>query len=249
MDNALLSTRSLVKRYGGVTATNNVSLDILENQTHALIGPNGAGKTTLISLLQGERRSDSGSIRFGSLDITRCSAHKRARLGLSRSFQITSIFQTFTALNNVLFAVQARAGHCFKFWKPAEGDETLRKPALEALSLIGLRDRADALAQNLSYGELRQLELAIAIATEPRLLLLDEPMAGMGRQDGLRITNILRDLKRKYTILLVEHDMSAVFALADRVSVLVAGEIIASGPPAEIRADPRVRTAYLGNCG
>jgi branched-chain amino acid transport system ATP-binding protein len=249
MGEPLLQVRDLVKRFGGVTATNHVSLDVANQQTHALIGPNGAGKSTLISLLQGERHADSGTIRFGRDDITRCAAHRRAQLGLSRSFQITSVFPTFTVLNNVILAVQARAGHSFRFWQAASAADELRQPAQETLSLMGLANRADTMAGNLSYGELRQLELAIVIATRPRLLLLDEPMAGMGRQDGLRLTNILRELKQAFTILLVEHDMNAVFALADCVSVLVAGEIIASGTPSDIRADPLVRSAYLGTCG
>jgi branched-chain amino acid transport system ATP-binding protein len=249
MTEPLLRVHDLVKRFGGVTATNHVSLEVLQKQTHALIGPNGAGKSTLISLLQGEGRADSGSIHFGGADITSYAAHRRAQLGLSRSFQITSVFPGFTVLNNVLLAVQARAGHSFRFWRHAAATEELCQPARDALSLMGLSERAEALAGSLSYGELRQLELAIIIATKPRLLLLDEPMAGMGRQDGVRVTGILRELKQTFTILLVEHDMNAVFALADRVSVLVAGEVIASGAPADIRADQRVRTAYLGTFG
>jgi len=245
----LLSIRELVKRFGGVIATNRVSLDVVPRETHALIGPNGAGKTTLISLLQGEKRADSGAIYFAGADITARPAHRRAQLGLARSFQITSVFPHFNALTNVLLAVQARDGHSFRFWQPADQVEALRRPAREALGVIGLADRSDVMAGSLSYGELRQLELAMAIAMKPRLLLLDEPMAGMGRQDGLRMTGILRDLKRSFTILLVEHDMTAVFALADRVSVLVSGEIIATGTPDEIRCDPKVRAAYLGNCG
>ena len=245
----LLSIRELVKRFGGVIATNRVSLDVVPRETHALIGPNGAGKTTLISLLQGEKRADSGAIYFTGADITARPAHRRAQLGLARSFQITSVFPHFNVLTNVLLAVQARDGHSFRFWQPADQVEALRRPAREALGVIGLADRSDVMAGSLSYGELRQLELAMAIAMKPRLLLLDEPMAGMGRQDGLRMTGILRDLKRSFTILLVEHDMTAVFALADRVSVLVSGEIIATGTPDEIRCDPKVRAAYLGNCG
>ncbi len=249
MGEPLLAVRNLVKRFGGVTATNHVSLDVSQGQTHALIGPNGAGKTTLISLLQGERQADEGVIHFNGVNITRCAAHQRAQLGLSRSFQITSVFIGLSVLENVVLAVQARSGHSFRFWEAASRAEELRAPALDTLRLIGLGDRAETVTSNLSYGELRQLELAMVIATRPRLLLLDEPMAGMGRQDGLRITSILRDLKQSFTILLVEHDMTAVFALADRVSVLVAGEILASGVPSEIRADQRVRTAYLGSCG
>jgi branched-chain amino acid transport system ATP-binding protein len=248
MSESLLAVRGLVKRFGGVVATNGVSLDIVPNQTHALIGPNGAGKTTLISLIQGECYADSGTIHLAGTEITNRSAHKRAQLGLSRSFQITSVFPQFTALTNVLLAVQAKAGHSFHFWKRADRIEAFRSPALAALTAIGLEDRSDTLASSLSYGELRQLELAMVIAAKPRLLLLDEPMAGMGRRDGLRMTEILQGLKHSFTIFLVEHDMTAVFALADRVSVLVSGQVIATGAPNEIRADPKVRSAYLGNC-
>jgi branched-chain amino acid transport system ATP-binding protein len=246
MAETLLAVERLVKRFGGLVATNDVSLDVRRGETHALIGPNGAGKTTLISQLQGELSPDAGHIVFDDRDVTRLPPHRRARLGLARSFQITSVFPRFTALANVALAVQGGAGHNFRFWKPAAADADLVEPARAALDTIGIGHRADVLAENLSHGERRQLELAMALAMRPSLLLLDEPMAGMGRQDGERMTRILGELKSRYTILLVEHDMDAVFALADRVTVLVAGRPIATGTPDEIRAHPEVRAAYLG---
>jgi branched-chain amino acid transport system ATP-binding protein len=246
MAEALLSVNNLVKRFGGLVATNDLSLEVRRGETHALIGPNGAGKTTLISQLQGELPPDGGRIVFDGRDVTRLPPHRRARLGLARSFQITSVFPRFTVLANVGMAVQGRAGHSFRFWKPTVTDPALLAPAREALETIGIAHRADVLAEDLSHGERRQLELAMALGMRPSLLLLDEPMAGMGRQDGTRMTRILDGLKSRYAILLVEHDMDAVFALADRVTVLVAGRAIATGSPDEIRADPAVRAAYLG---
>ena len=245
----ILAVSGLYKRFAGVVATNNLSLDVLPRETHALIGPNGAGKTTLIAQLQGELSSDGGTIEFNGADITREPAHRRARLGIARSFQITSIFPNFTALANVALAAQATQGHSFHFWTPVATDPALNIPAREALDIIGLGARANVIAEDLSHGERRQLELAMALAMKPSLLLLDEPMAGMGRQDGQRITRILAELQARYAILIVEHDMDAVFALADRVSVLVAGAIVATGAPDVIRADPAVKAAYLGHRG
>jgi branched-chain amino acid transport system ATP-binding protein len=242
----LLAVDGLVKRFGGLIAVDHVTLDVQPGETHALIGPNGAGKTTLISQLQGELRADAGSIRFGGRDLTHAPAFRRARAGLARSFQITSVFPHFTALANVALAVQAQAGHSFRFWRDALGDRSLTEPGREALATIGLAARADVRAEALSHGERRQLELAMALAMRPKLLLLDEPMAGMGRQDGARMTRILASLKERYAILLVEHDMSAVAALADRVSVLVAGRVIASGSYDHVRGIAEVRAAYLG---
>jgi branched-chain amino acid transport system ATP-binding protein len=243
----LLSTRNLVKRFGGVIATSDVSLDILAGETHALIGPNGAGKTTLISQLQGELPPTSGTIHFKGQDITHEPPHRRAQLGLARSFQITSVLPAFTALENVRLAVQAQLGHSFSLWRAAARDKSLHVPAMEALDRVGLTARAETRADMLSYGERRQLEVAMALAMKPALLLLDEPMAGMGRQDGARMTRLLAELKQSYTILLVEHDMEAVFALADRVSVLVQGRVIATGLPDEVRNDAQVKAAYLGH--
>jgi branched-chain amino acid transport system ATP-binding protein len=247
MSTALLSVAGLTKRFGGLVATNNLDLDVAPGETRAIIGPNGAGKTTLIAQLQGEIHPDAGTISFDARDITREPAHRRAQLGLARSFQITSIFPAFTTLANVALAVQSIAGHSFRFFAPALEDRALTAPAREALDIVGLTPRANVLANDLSHGEKRQLELAMALAMRPKLLLLDEPMAGMGRQDGARMTRILAGLKRTYAILLIEHDMDTVFALADRITVLVAGRAIASGAPDAIRANADVRAAYLGH--
>lgn len=247
MSDVLLNVSGLTKRFAGIVATNNLSLDVLRGETHAVIGPNGAGKTTLIAQLQGELPADEGSIRFGGRDITREPAYRRAGLGIARSFQITSIFPKFTTLANVALAVQAQAGHSFGFWREAAGDRRLVEPALEAIERVGLLDRSDTEAENLSHGERRQLEIAMALAMRPTLLLLDEPMAGMSRRDGARMTKLLAELKQSYTIVLVEHDMDTVFSLADRISVLVAGRTIATGRPEEIRANAEVRAAYLGH--
>nr|NUB22539.1 ATP-binding cassette domain-containing protein [Azospirillum formosense] len=243
----LLSTNGLVKRFGGLAATDGLSLSVAEGELHALIGPNGAGKTTLIGQLSGELTPDSGTILFDGRDVTGLPVHKRAQRGLARSFQITSIFPSFTALDNVALAVQAHAGHSFRFWRDAARDRRLADPARAVLERVGLGARADTRADALAHGEKRQLELAMALATGPRLLLLDEPMAGMGPEDSARMVELLQELKGGVTILLVEHDMDAVFALADRITVLVRGKDLASGTPAQIRNDPAVREAYLGD--
>jgi branched-chain amino acid transport system ATP-binding protein len=229
-----------------VFASDDVTLSIPPGELHAIIGPNGAGKTTLIGQLTGELSSQSGRIRFAGEEITALPAWRRSLLGLARSFQITSLFPDFTALDNVALAVQAHAGHSFRFWRDARGEPELRQPARAALERAGLGPRADTLVANMSHGEHRQLEIAMALATKPRMLLLDEPMAGMGVEESARMVRLLRELKQEVTILLIEHDMDAVFALADRISVLVYGRIIASGEPAAIRANPDVRRAYLG---
>jgi branched-chain amino acid transport system ATP-binding protein len=246
MAEPLLETRDLVKRFGGIAATDHLSLDVQPGELHALIGPNGAGKTTLISQLSGILKPTSGQIRFEGRDITAWPPWDRALGGLARSFQITSLCPTFTALQNVMLAVQARAGHSFRFWKNADTDAALTEPAHAALEAVGLGDRADIKAGIMSHGEHRQLELAMALAMAPKLLLLDEPMAGLDRSASEAMTRLILELKARYTILLVEHDMDAVFALADRVTVLVYGRAIATGDVAAIRADPAVRTAYLG---
>ena len=212
----------------------------------AIIGPNGAGKTTLITLLAGETAPQSGNIRFDGSDITALPVHSRSLLGIARSFQITSLFGGFSALDNVALAVQAHAGHSFQFWSSARRDDALRKPALETLASVGLDARGHVPIGQLSHGEQRQLEIAMALATKPRLLLLDEPMAGMGPEKSARMVEMLRKLKGTVTILLIEHDMETVFALADRITVLVYGRVIASGDPAAVRNDPAVREAYLG---
>jgi branched-chain amino acid transport system ATP-binding protein len=242
----LLRVEGLTKRFGGVIASDDIMLEVAAGELHAIIGPNGAGKSTLIGQLGGELAPDAGHIWFDGRDITLLPTHGRSALGLARSFQITSLFPDFTALDNVALAVQAHAGHSFRFWRDVRSDPELRTPARAALDRVGLVARADALVSRLSHGEHRQLELAMALATKPRLLLLDEPMAGLGAEESARVVTLLRALKRDLTILLIEHDMDAVFALADRISVLVYGRIIASDTPAAIRANREVRTAYLG---
>ena len=246
MTEPLLRTELLVKRYGGLLATDNVSIDVRPGEIHALIGPNGAGKTTLVHQLTGVVAPDSGAIQFAGRDVTRLPTHARVRLGLGRSFQITSVLREFTALENVALAVQGHAGHSFRFLADARRDESLRGPARRLLEQVGLGDRASTLAASLSHGEQRQLEIAMALAGDPRLLLLDEPMAGMGVEESQRLIGFLRALKQRHAMLLIEHDMDAVFQLADRITVLVYGRAIASGTPDEIRANPEVRQAYLG---
>ena len=246
MSEPMLKVENLAKRFGGIVATDNLSLDVTQGELHAIIGPNGAGKTTLIAQLSGQLRADSGRINFAGDDITALPPHKRSLLGLARSFQITSLFLDLSVLDNVALAVQAHAGHSFHFWRNARKDEALRAPARAALERAGLADRADGPAAALSHGEHRQLELAMALAGQPRMLLLDEPMAGLGPEESARMVTMLRALKGELTILLVEHDMEAVFALADRITVLVYGRVIASGTPDDIRADAKVREAYLG---
>jgi branched-chain amino acid transport system ATP-binding protein len=249
MSKVLLETRKIRKTFGALLATDGVDFDVREGETHAVIGPNGAGKTTFIKQLSGELRPDAGSVHFADQDITALPAQKRSRRGLARSFQITSVYRDFSALDNVAMAVQARAGHSFRFWRAARKDRALIEPALEILRKIGLDRRSHVLAAELAHGEQRQLEIAMALATQPRLLLLDEPVAGMGTDESLRMVELLASLKGSKTIVLVEHDMDAVFTLADRISVLVYGRIIATGTPAEIRAHAEVRSAYLGEDG
>ena len=246
MADALLDVRGLCKSFGGVVATDNLDLAVNPGEIFAVIGPNGAGKTTLIAQLAGSLRSDSGRIVFDGRDITRLPPPVRAARGLARTFQVTSIFPEFTAVENVALAVQARDGHSFRFWKDARSQPRLRDPALAALLRVGLADRANVTAQYLSHGEHRQLEIAMALATEPKMLLLDEPMAGMGADESHHMVDLLLSLKGVQTILLIEHDMDAVFALADRITVLVYGRALATGSADEIRANPEVRTAYLG---
>jgi branched-chain amino acid transport system ATP-binding protein len=243
---ALLEIDGLTKRFGGVVACDGISLAVPPRELHAIIGPNGAGKTTLIGQLSGEVAPDAGCIRFDGADITALPAYRRSWLGLARSFQVTSLFPDFTALDNVALAVQAHAGHSFRFWRDARREPALREPARAALARVGLADRAEVIVANMSHGEHRQLEIAMALATRPRMLLLDEPMAGMGPEESARMVKMLRELKQELTILLIEHDMDAVFALADRITVLVYGRVIASGAPSAIRANDEVRQAYLG---
>ena len=247
MIDVLLQTEELTKRFQGVVACDGISLQIHRGELQALIGPNGAGKTTLISQLAGEITPDSGTIRFLGRDITDLPAYRRSALGLARTFQITSLFPDFTALDNVALAVQAHSGHSFRFWHDARRDPALRDPARAALERVGLSGRADVVASKMSHGEHRQLEIAMALAVAPRMLLLDEPLAGMGPEEAARMIKTLLELKRQVTILLVEHDMEAVFALADRITVLVNGRVVASDLPAAIRANAEVRSSYLGD--
>jgi branched-chain amino acid transport system ATP-binding protein len=242
----ILTVANLAKRFGGIVATDDLSLEVTAGELHAIIGPNGAGKTTLIAQLSGQLIPDSGRIRFAGVDITNLPSHRRSHLGLARSFQITSLFLDLSVLDNVALAVQAHAGHSFQFWRDARTERALRDPARAALERVGLAGRAERPAAALSHGEHRLLELAMALAGRPRMLLLDEPMAGLGPEESAAMVEMLRALKQDVTILLVEHDMEAVFALADRITVLVYGRAIASGAPAAIRADEAVREAYLG---
>jgi len=242
----MLEVRGLTKSFGALRASDGIDFDVRERETHAVIGPNGAGKTTFISQLAGDLRPDAGRIVFGGEDVTALPAPRRARKGLARSFQITSVYNEFSALDNVALAVQARSGHSYRFWRDARRDPTLREPARLLLDEVGLGERANVVAANMSHGEHRQLEVAMALALEPRLLLLDEPMAGMGIEESQRMIGFIAGLKGRYSIVLVEHDMDAVFRLADRISVLVYGRMIATGEPQAIRANPEVRTAYLG---
>ncbi len=244
---ARLSVSKLVKRYGGLLATDNVDLELETGRIHAVIGPNGAGKSTLIGQLAGEIDPDSGSIHLDGRDITQLPVHTRSLLGLLRSYQITSVLPEFTALENVMLAVQARQGHSFRFWRPVSAQDRLRGPALAALDEAGLLDHASTPAGTLAHGQQRQLELAMVLAGQPRILLLDEPMAGMSQAESQQMTQVLARLRSRYAVLLVEHDMDAVFSLADEVSVLVYGRCIATGTPQEIRQSAEVQKAYLGD--
>src|SRR6188508_430524 len=244
----MLEVRGLVKQFGALRATDGIDFEVREGETHAVIGPNGAGKTTFISQLAGNLRPDAGTVRFAGADITTLPAPKRARMGLARSFQITSVYPEFSALDNVLLAVMMRSGRT-GFWRPARADASLVEPAERVLDEVGLSGRKSILAANLAHGEQRQLEVAMALATGPRLLLLDEPMAGMGTEESQRMIALLQKLKQTKTIILVEHDMDAVFRLADRISVLVYGRVIATDVPERIKLNEEVRRAYLGEDG
>ena len=242
----LLRVENLVRRFGGILATDNLSLDVVPGELHAIIGPNGAGKTTLISQLTGQLMPNSGAVHFAGRDVTRLPSYQRSRLGLARSFQITSLLPDFTAADNVALAAQAHDGHSFRFWGAARKEKHLRDAAQAALTRVGLAKRADVPVSELSHGEQRELELAVALATKPQLLLLDEPMAGLGVTESARMVALLKELRKEVTIVLVEHDMEAVFALADRITVLVYGRVIASGDPDAIRNNEEVKRAYLG---
>jgi len=246
MSQPLLCVRGLQKRFGGLIATDAVDLDVVEGEIHALIGPNGAGKTTLITQLFGELSHDAGEIRLDGQDIGRLPTPQRVRRGLARTFQITHLLPDYTVLDNVALAVQVREGHSFRFLADVRRDEALRGRARQHLTGVGLAQRGDVKVADLSHGEQKQLEFAMALAGEPRLLLLDEPMAGLGHAESEQMVAMLAGLKGRVAMLLVEHDMDAVFALADRISVLVYGRVIATGTAAEIRDNLEVRTAYLG---
>lgn len=247
MSEPVLRLDGLRKNFGGLVVTDGVSLDIGDGELHAVIGPNGAGKTTLINQISGTLAPSGGTIYFGGRDVTELPANRRAMLGLARTFQITSVISSFSAIDNVALAAQAKAGSSFRFLSSADREQPLNDAAMAALTDVGLGDRAHIQAAHLSHGEKRALELAIALVMKPRLLLLDEPMAGTGREETERLITVLQKLKGRFAMLLVEHDMNAVFALADRVSVLIYGRILASGAPATVRNDPQVITAYLGD--
>lgn len=246
MADAVLLIENLRKKFGGLVVTDGVTLEIRPGELHAVIGPNGAGKTTLIHQVSGTLTPDDGRILLNGTDIMHLPPDERAKLGLARSFQITSVLPRFSALENVALAVQARSGSSFRFLRPAAREAELNDQAMAALTEVSLDHRADVMAAHLSHGEKRALELAIALALEPKLLLLDEPMAGTGPEESERIVAVLQKLKGRFAMLLVEHDMNAVFALADKISVLVYGRVLASGTPHEVRNDRAVTEAYLG---
>ena len=247
MAEALLRVEQLEKRFGGIVATDGVTLEIVHGEIHALIGPNGAGKTTLIAQLSGSLAPDAGRIVFGGTDITATPQHGRVKAGLARSYQITSIFGRFSVQDNLALAVQARSGSSFVFWRPVADETGLVDEARSIAAQVGLEDRLTTLAGSLAHAEQRSLEVGLALATNPKLLLLDEPMAGMGPDESQRMIALIGRLREKVSVLLVEHDMDAVFRLADRISVLVSGSIIATGTPAEIRSNAEVKRAYLGD--
>ncbi len=246
MSGPLLAIDGLNKRFGGLLASDDISLDVRPGELHALIGPNGAGKSTLIGQIMGDLRPDGGSIRLDGEDVTAVPTAGRVAKGLARTFQVAELLPDYTALDNVALAVQVRQGHSFRFWADARRDEPLRSAARHVLQEAGLSRLGDAPVTGLAQGERKQLELAVALASEPRLLLLDEPMAGLGAGESRQMVEILLGLKGRIAMLLVEHDMDAVFALADRISVLVYGRVVASGSAADIRADADVKAAYLG---
>ena len=242
----MLELRGISKRFGGVVATDDVTLEVTKGEVHALIGPNGAGKTTLIAQISGVLPIDAGRIFFDGADVTQLTTHARVAAGLARSYQITSIFRRFTVLDSLALAVQARSGSSFSFWRPVSAERALYDEAALIANEIGLGDRLHVVSSNLAHGEQRALEVGLALATKPQLLLLDEPMAGMGPQESQAMIALIEKMRSRVTVLLVEHDMDAVFRLANRISVLVNGHLIATGAPAQIRADPAVRKAYLG---
>ena len=243
----MLRLRDVAKRFGGVVATDGVSLEVAAGEVHALIGPNGAGKTTLVGLISGSLTADAGEILFQEKIITHLRQHDRVRAGLARSYQITSIFRKLSVLDNLALAVQARSGSSFSFWRPLEKETALFDEASSLLEQVGLQEKRNHLAATLAHGEQRALEVGLALATQPRLVLLDEPMAGMGPQESRRMIELIERVRAGVTVLLVEHDMDAVFRLASRISVMVNGRVIATGSPESIRTNMDVRKAYLGD--
>jgi len=243
----VLSLRKLSKRFGGVIAVDGVDLDVAAGEVHALIGPNGAGKTTLIHQISGSLPSDQGEVLFLDRNITRLKQHQRVAAGLARSYQITSIFRSFSVLDNLALAVQARSGSSFSFWQPVEKESAIFEEASSVLEEIGLGEKKGSPASTLAHGEQRALEVGLALATQPKLLLLDEPMAGMGPEESQHMIALIQRVRSRVTVLLVEHDMDAVFRLADRISVLVNGRLIATDAPEKIKMNPEVRRAYLGD--
>jgi len=246
MADPILQARNLTKHFGGLVAVDDVSLAVCPGQLHALIGPNGAGKSTLINLLSGELRASSGQIIFQGREIGRLAPEQRSRIGIGRSYQKTNIFPSFTALENCRLAAQSRQPRPLAWWRDARGYESVMVKAQQALAAVSLSQRAGDLAFGLSHGEQRQLEIAMCLATEPRLLLLDEPLAGMGTEESLRMIELIKRLSANHAILLIEHDMDAVFQLAQVLTVMVDGRLLASGTPEEIRADRAAQAAYLG---
>jgi branched-chain amino acid transport system ATP-binding protein len=244
---SILQVEKLRKQFGGLAAADSIDLDVRHGELVAIIGPNGAGKTTLINLLTGVYPCDGGTIRFQGEDVTSLPVHSRSLRGLARSFQITSVFPEMTVLENVAIAAQAHRGHSFRFWRKVSGDKAIFDAAYARLADLGMQAHSDRPAAMLAHGEKRVLEIAMALVTGPRMLLLDEPMAGLGVEESRKMVAFIQTLKGKLTILLIEHDMDAVFALADRIFVLASGAIVASGPPEQIKTDPKVKLAYLGD--
>jgi branched-chain amino acid transport system ATP-binding protein len=242
----VLELANVSKHFGGVFATDDVTLDVKRGEVHALIGPNGAGKTTLVAQISGDLASDSGTIVFEGADVTHAPQHRRVRAGLARSYQVTSIFRRLSVLDNLALAVQARSGSSFSFWRPVASESALADEARALAAQIGLSAREGAVAATLAHGEQRALEVGLALATRPKLVLLDEPTAGMGPEESQAMIALVERIRSQVAVLLVEHDMDAVFRLADRISVLVSGRVIASGAPEAIRSHPEVRKAYLG---
>ncbi len=243
----ILQLRDVVKRYGAFAVSDGVNLSLSHGELHALIGPNGAGKTTLVHEITGTVQCDGGRMEFNGQDITRVPAHRRVRLGIARSYQVTNVFLNYSVLDNLSLAVQALSDSPLGFWRPGIKERTLFERAAEVMTRVGLEAKADVVAKNLSHGQQRRLEVGLALATHPTLLVLDEPLAGMGPEDSEQMVSLIGELKSQITVLMIEHDMDAVFRLADRISVLVAGRVIETGPPEAVRRSPAVKKAYLGD--